>query len=919
MRNPPPVTSPSKPVRNARRAEESRSFGLRRVVLSSAILLAGGLLPDAGRFTTRAALAAPDEVAEVGDRIRESFKTATSRGQWEGALRALMQSSADDRPTLYRSVVLGLLDEAKLPDRPPRMAELAAYLVRHVLEDLPGDERVGATLRRDLDTRVLALVGSDDLVAERLEAELLTDPTDGSRPGHDQLLEIARQRLEDAAATREEVESAVRSLAREGQGVGGSRVPDVVALLARRWRTPVGPMPDPAVWQEAFARLLDVPFPDAESVGAFFGGDGATADLMRRLDTFKGWDGWSDAERLQLDRDLRAMAAWQASERPSAGCLPDDTWELAVGWATELINKAGSPEGLQPFWSASTAALPRHEVLQRLAADRAKKLVANSPSPMGKDLEKSWDKAFASAVLNVVDPPAIERILGLVATLKPSAPENGGAEAGSWPQLADALVQRFAKRAAPDTNALRRKLIDLVPTFGGLKHGLDMVAAARKAHEAAQGDEGRRTETRGLLTFAIEVLPRFQGVDVSNLEALLPGAEAPVRVAVATALGREGITKGAQVDRSFQLLRALVLGPPAGGDGSGLPAIPLPDPEHAVRSAALRSLDAYPASRSSPALAAAVLTPPADEATGRGEEAALAVDLLGRRVRLTDQADERKPAADQLLQVLRAPDETGFAKAVRLPVVGVFSEGLAQLDASQRDALAQGVIHLLAATGDEATELLAAAGDLASKLGRLDVCAALFARAGSAGEVSATWLGWAASSLKAFRTGVPEEQRAGRDAEVVTFVRGLETTDEARLGLLRALGRDRGAATWALTSDLAVQMTQAEPAPELERRLALLKEALEAEEAIPATAAAARARDRASLRLQAAGLAAEAVDDAEEAKQLRLALGDALQAKDVTLAASLAPRMERLAKLMPPEEFAKLASDVEALKVLANG
>ena len=114
-------------------------------------------------------------------------------------------------------------------------------------------------------------------------------------------------------------------------------------------------------------------------------------------------------------------------------------------------------------------------------------------------------------------------------------------------------------------------------------------------------------------------------------------------------------------------------------------------------------------------------------------------------------------------------------------------------------------------------------------------------------------------------------------------------------------------------------MTQAEPAPELERRLALLKEALEAEEAIPATAAAARARDRASLRLQAAGLAAEAVDDAEEAKQLRLALGDALQAKDVTLAASLAPRMERLAKLMPPEEFAKLASDVEALKVLANG
>ncbi|MGE0190697.1 MAG: hypothetical protein AB7T63_01535 [Planctomycetota bacterium] len=911
------MTPPSQPVQSTRDERGSRRQELRAVLLGAAVLAAGLALPGSGPWLAPPALAAPDSVGEVGDRIRESLRTATSRGQWEGALRALTQSSADDRPTLYRSVVLGLLDEARQPDRPPRMAELAAYLVRHVLEDLPRDERVGAALRRDLETCVLMLVGSDDLVAERLEAELLTDPTDGSRPGHDRLLEVSRQRLEDPASTREDVESAVHSLAREGRGPGGRRVPDVVALLARRWRTPVGPMPDPAVWQEAFSRLLDVPFPDAESVGAFFAGEGATADLMRRLDSFQGWDGWTDEERMLLDRDLRAMAAWQASERPTAGCLPDETWELAVGWATELINKASSPEALLPFWSASTAGLPRHEVLQRLAADRAKRLVTNGPAPMGKDVEKAWDKAFAAAVLHVVDPPAIERILGLVATLKPSAPENGAAETGPWPQLADALVVRFGKRAAPDTNALRRQLINLVPTFGGPKHGLDMVAAARKAHEAAQGDEGRRAETRGLLTFAIEVLPRFPTMDVANLEALLAGAETQVRVAVATALGRDGISRGPHADRSFQLLRALVLGPPAGG-ADGLPAIPLPDPEHAVRVAALRSLDAYSAARSSAALAAAVLTPPADEASGRADEALLAVDLLGRKVRLGDPGPDRKPAAEQLIQVLGAPDETGFAKAVRLPVVAVFVESLAQLDGAQRDALAQGLIRLLGSTPDDATELLAAVGGLASKLGRLDVCTALFARAGLAGETSATWLGWTAAALGAFAEEAPEGQRAARDGDIAAFVQGLSSTDETRLRLLRALGASRGAATWTLTSTVAVRMTRADPVPALERRLALLKEALQAEEAIPAPAAANRARERAALRLQAAGLAAEAVDDAEEAKQLRLALGDALQAKDATLAQSLAPRMERLAKLMPPEEFAKLAGDLEALKALAS-
>ena len=136
-------------------------------------------------------------------------------------------------------------------------------------------DRRHADWSAELQVHEAAVLSHPERAESWLEELCLTEPLSRVWTA----LIVARQRLEDAAATREEVESAVRSLAREGQGVGGSRVPDVVALLARRWRTPVGPMPDPAVWQEAFAGLLDVPFPDAESVGAFFGGEVVEARL----------------------------------------------------------------------------------------------------------------------------------------------------------------------------------------------------------------------------------------------------------------------------------------------------------------------------------------------------------------------------------------------------------------------------------------------------------------------------------------------------------------------------------------------------------------------------------------------------------------------------------------------------------------
>ncbi len=850
--------------------------------------------------------------------FKSSFEEATARGQWEGALRAIRQRPADERPVLYRGSVLKLLDEARAPDRSVRRAELAAYLVRHVLEDLPADETVGATLRTDLETRVLALVGEDDAIADLLVAELLTDPTDGRRPGHDRLLEVARSRIEDPTSPRGVVESAIRSLAREGRGAGGPRVPDVTAILARRWRAPVGPRPDPVVWRDALGVLFDVGFPDADSVAAFFEAGAPTSDLMRRLDTFAGWDSWTEVERVRLDRDLRAHAAWLASRRPAAECLPDGHWSRALSWATELIRRAPGPAALLPFLGPDIATLPRSDALQLEAVDRIRKLLTpngTSAAPVGREVEKEWRTLFAAAIQNVVDPAATERILNLLDALKLSPPEAGSTDVA--PELADTLIARIVRRPTSDNHAARRTMIYLVPRFGGLRHGQALIQHATRALEQAGSDDAARTDARGILTSAIESLPMFQGVEVAHLAALLPGADADVRRSVVVALRKERLSTGPAAEGAAALLKALVFGVPA-GSAAPIDGVPFPDPEHVVREQALRSLDSFPQPGSSAALAAAVLSPPADAAKGRAEEADLAVELLGRQVRVGPKSAAGKPAAQRLIDILAASTEgEHFVGRVRTSVVAALAAGLAELSAEQAGALGRALVTLLAEATPEAMALGAAAGDLAARLGQLELCSVMFERSrGAEGEQAAAWSARVANGLAAHIANGPAESRADRDRAVSAWLAGRGGAEADQLELLRRIGDGRGPATWELTSTLAARLARADPAPDLATQQRLLGEALDAEGRLPAPTA--RAIVRADLRLDAARLAGENGEAAREVEHLKAALVDALSAKDAGLARRVAARVPRLRELVAADEFAALQADITRLEALAG-
>jgi hypothetical protein len=884
---------------------------------------------------TSAPARAEDGVAVVAQRLVDSLVTnGAGRGQWEGALRAIAQAPGEERAALYRAVFPPLLQ----PGKPPQgmdaetHARLGAFLIRHLLEDVPGDAVARTLDLGEIESLALKAIASDDGLAATLSSEFLVDPVSGRRAGHERLLEMASERLrvpapEPTPENLADAAAALRVLAREGTGAGGERVIEAVAVLARRYLAPEGPRLPFAAWRAAFEQLLDTTFPNEKALQDLLQPGSTPNSVGARLATFTAWGAWSEVERVRLDRDLRAEAALQAFVRDAAPRQPPEYWEAATGWASELINGTHDPAVLKGFWGSAMQKLPRPEALQRLAAERARKLLTAPavPTPGGNGASpaaaapKTWAEAFAEALRHVQDAQAMDRIATVLANWRPTLTEG----ARDLDVVGEALVVRLREGATRDAAELRRRLMALMGSYGTLKHGQEMLAQARAAYKAAQAaaaggapqDDVAAKDARALYVVAIEALPQFAGVQVADLAGLLADADAPVRAAVARALRRGQFRDAKGRGPSVPLLRQLVLGP-AEGEAPAAVGAQLPDPSHDVREAALRSLEAFTDSACSAALEIAVLAPP-DKAEGREDEARLAVELLGRMIKV---GGAPAPPAQALMRMLVSTQ--GHAELVRPAVVAALQSAQAELPADLVPALAEALVACLADAGPDVVGVDDEAGNLAVRLGTLPLAAALVERVRrAAGDAAAaeTWTERAEAAYVAFAeatAALPIADRPARDALLAAELERLGAQDAGRaLRVLRAVGVRRSERTWVLTATLARRLAR-DPAAPLEARRELLDRAIAAEAKVDS--GPRRAEARADLRLEAAGLEREAGQPMGEAAHLRAALAEALVANKTEPALRVHMQMARLLELLQPDEKVALEADLERLRRLAE-
>lgn len=499
---------------------------------------------------------------ESADALRSELLRGTTPGEWRSTLRALMPLG----PERVGDVVGPLFTVAEYGQRLDLLAEVGAFLAANPVGS-PTTPRV--LLVEYVLRRALAPDGAQflELLKRPMEPERGPNPR---RPAWDRLFDSAVRLLDASGTEPVDREAAISFLAWEED----SRADDALAALTREARR-----------QMATASAAD--------------GDRLRAALLDALDRMLAVRFASPADaarRLEATKDLPYRKRWRHFAHARDDAEADR--RIAEKYLGEALARVEGPAALAQVVSDAA----RFPDLLKAAVGRAAVL---KPRPVPE-----WKDVFVRLFAVAVEPEVVLATLDLLA----DSGFGGGTEECCSP-VAEAIHARLKSRTPADPVAVRVRCMAALGDLGSLDAVVNQVRVTLEALARREAEPQETVE----LVLAVGKCP---GARVDELlkgfyahPAATPDLRERLRVAVARALGREGVRR-ADADAAVAALTSIVEGGAAWER----------DQSPKVREAAVRSLGAYPRPDTARLLLALAQLP----GQGAEEEAGWALQALGK-------------------------------------------------------------------------------------------------------------------------------------------------------------------------------------------------------------------------------------------------------------------------------------------------
>ena len=531
----------------------SRSFvhGLAGAAVVGLLLAVAAVRADAGPGS------------ETSEDLRAELLRGKTQGEWRSTLKVVLSLG----PERVGDVLGPIFTSPEISPRVDLLAEVGAYLAKNPVGPEGPTQRV--LLAEFILRRALAPDGAQFL-------ELLRQPmepdrgTGGRRQDWDRLFDAAVRLLDGPATETIDREAAMSFVAREEDG----RADEALAALTR----------------EARRQTAAPAGPDNPRLAT------ALLDALDRMLAVRFTSPADAAQRLEATKDLPYRKRWRFFAHAREGAAEDR--RIAEKYLKEAVTKADGPAALaQAVGDAGT--FP--EILKS-AVSRAAEL---KPRPGAE-----WKEFFENLFRVAGEPEVVLAALDLLA----DSGFGGGTEECCSP-LADAIHVRLTTRRPADPPQVRVRLVAALGDLGSLVALAHQVAATQEALARREADPQEVVE----LILAVGKCPGARVDELLTkfyLAADEPaGMRERLRVAVARALGREGVRRE-DPDAAVAALTSMV-------DGGGAWER-AQNPK--VREAAVRSLGAYPR----PDTAALLLRVAEAPGGGTEDEAGWALQALGK-------------------------------------------------------------------------------------------------------------------------------------------------------------------------------------------------------------------------------------------------------------------------------------------------
>ncbi|MDF1702006.1 MAG: hypothetical protein P1V36_12685, partial [Planctomycetota bacterium] len=468
-----------------------RVIGLLLMACITCGVVAAGPAHAEGRNMTAAQMAA----------YREALLKAESERDVGAVLMRLREISRDTHPLVYGKIVGPILQDTKLTAEftPERRRMLLGELVIHMIAVQPDSDAI--LFLND----ILARLGEDPGLVDRINEVYKPDPVTTRRPGWDRLLRAARGLIRSAdGVTRAGAIRLVAHCKCEDTAVVVAALHDALRSGERK---PTAE--DEVAYLDAAERLLLFRFADLSALVSFLNPIAA-----EHFGTPESREAWTATDRERIRAELYRALILRLREE--GGSQSAKEHQAALDYGRAVIEKAKGPGDLLVFFDPKRQRLPE---LQQEAMQAAERL---EPKPT---------QAWADLLVAAIDQ---SDHMGVLESIVPVLTKTFTAPSGATQLLAASVARRLADGAESDRVDLRETLATVLGRIGTAKDVRDALEGRARIAEDRQ---------KAVWSELIHALGTVQDGQVLWLRPhYLPPASRPdwERLAVAETLGQQG-------------------------------------------------------------------------------------------------------------------------------------------------------------------------------------------------------------------------------------------------------------------------------------------------------------------------------------------------------------------------------------------